>query len=210
MGFKRLCCEEEQMSVLIYDSIPPQIQGKRTGQLSVRFPKLEENQKRLAGFTARFEWWGQKGQPICLAIPWKHGQRIDEVIFPIRVDRFSLEGYFSDMDQLRIEVVSSDNVSIGHASLSLAAVIRDNLIYRGLIPIILRKKADRGEIKLCIEFVTKFIEHDKFSQENSQVLPDAFQRIEVNSLPNLNLCLYSNRLLLVLIVKVIIQNGQMR
>jgi hypothetical protein len=167
------------MSGTVYESLPPRIHGTVQGYISIRPLKLKFNDNSLAsGHKVRFQWWGaQNTFPIELIIPWK-GLNQDEAIFPIRVDKTSIESYLLDMEKLVFTIYQADEKVIGKSHLDLKALIENNLLFDGYLPVngTSSKKKDVGS--LHIQFTTSIDSIEKIIKSKSSTL-DSFQKVEV-------------------------------
>lgn len=173
-------------SSTIYDSLPPQISGQKLGQIHVRFPKIVRNDgKPNVGFRVKFIWWGQKSEPCVLTVPWKPGQVVNDAIFPVRVDRGSLEGYFSDMETIYFSIYDSEGNLFGVATLPLIRLSNNNLGFDGVLPI---KGVGQSKNQVVAELHTHIITtYDAMRRklakeilENKRTTNvDVFQRMEV-------------------------------
>jgi hypothetical protein len=165
------------MSV-IYESLPPRITGSPHGFITIRSPKLLFMDNSIAvGYHIKFEWWGQNDYPIEMAIPWKAGSIVDEALFPIRVQRSSIESYFIDMEKLIIEVLDPDGNIYGKSVLDLKRLVDNNLSFDDILIVkALGGKKSVGHLQLQI--------HANFDKKNELVetknkLINGFQKIEV-------------------------------
>jgi predicted XRE-type DNA-binding protein len=170
----------------IYDSLPPQISGKKLGQIHVRFPKImRKDGKPNVGFRVKFDWWGQKSEPTVLTVPWKPGQLVNDAIFPVRVDRGSLEGYFSDMESMHFSIYDSENNLFGVASLPLIWLTNNNLGFDGVISVKgVSQPKNNVVAELHVQIITSYdVMKQKLAKEilegKQTTNVDVFQRMEV-------------------------------
>ena len=111
-----------------YPSLPPQLVGAETGSLTFKVAscKLLDGAQPV-GSKIKFEWWGTRGSPVILPIPWKVGVTGEEIIFPLRSDMRGLQDYMDDMSELPIDLVDSKNKVFGKAVYSLSKFARCGL-----------------------------------------------------------------------------------
>jgi hypothetical protein len=182
----------------IYGSLPPQVTGKKFGEVILKITKfacshflnshpLHGNQHHhapttLIGYTVKFHWWGQQSDSITLPLPWKIGNPIEEAIFPIRVTRYYFEEYLSDMNEIYFEILDPQQLPYGYAILPMESVLHRNLIYREGIPVFRHGTTIKTEIaKLFVEFVCQFDQPSAIGKPPEQKLQlSVFQRVEVS------------------------------
>ena len=176
----------------IYDSLPPQISGKKLGQIHVKFPKIVRSDgKPNVGFRVKFEWWGQKSEPSILSIPWKSGHPINEAIFPVRVDRGSLEGYFSDMETLQMAIYDSDNTLFGLTSLPLIWLINNNLFFDGTLSV--RGVGPLKNVKVAELHVYVAVVYDETRRKKVKELLEGKQTTNVDVFQRMEVCVVVSR-----------------
>lgn len=164
---------------LIYSSLPPQIKGQKYGNLIIRIIKVNNlNNTLFINYKIKFYFWGQQDDDIVIiTLPWKVGLTINELIFPIRVNRLYFEEYLYDMNELRFEIIDSNGLPYGYAILNMESVINNNLLFRDSILIYQYNSPKTPVAKMFLEFLCQFDEEISSSAFSPQLT--AFQRVEV-------------------------------
>jgi hypothetical protein len=177
----------------IYGSLPPQVNGKRCGDLILKITKFQNIEVakvplHLIGYKVKFHWWGQQSDSIILPLPWKVNNLLEEAIFPLRVNRYYFEEYLSDMNELLLEIITPDGLPYGYATIPMETIIHRNLTYREGVSVFKHGAQPKLEIaKLFIEIVCHFDPPSSSSLDSATSAPvlenkpqlSVFQRVEV-------------------------------
>jgi hypothetical protein len=175
----------------IYGSLPPQVTGKKCGELVLKITKFHNIEiakvpLHLIGYNLKFHWWGQQSDAIILPLPWKVSHVLEEAIFPIRVNRFYFEEYLSDMNELLLEITTPEGLPYGYATIPMESIIHRNLIYREGVSVF-KHGAGQPKLeiaKLFIEIVCHFDHPSAIPSSSSRPRENkpqlsVFQRVEV-------------------------------